>query len=156
MATARTIQLTAEGKTRLEEELTHLQDVKLVDLSRRIHEASEHGDVSDNSEYEDLKEDRVHTEARIRELELTLEHATVIAGGSSDGTIGLGSSVTVRWDDSEEESWVLVSPEEAYPVGGRISTDSPVGHALLGSRVGDSASVRTPGGELAFTVISVR
>ena len=155
MATARTIQLTAEGKARLEEELKHLQEVKLVDLSRRIQEASQHGDVSDNGEYEDLKEERVHTEARIRELEQTLEHASVITAGASDGTIRLGSRVTIRWDDAEEESWILVSPEEAYPADGRISTDSPVGHALLGSRVGDTASVRTPGGELEFTVTAV-
>ena len=157
MATARTIQLTAEGKARLEDELKHLQEVKLVDLSRRIQEATSYGDVSDNSEYEDLKEERVHTEARIRELEQTLEHASVIAAGANDGTIRLGSRVTVRWDDGgDEESWILVSPEGAHPTGGRISTDSPVGHALLGSHVGDTASVHTPGGELAFTIVNVR
>ena len=103
MATARTIQLTAEGKARLEDELKHLQEVKLVDLSRRIQEATSYGDVSDNSEYEDLKEERVHTEARIRELEQTLEHASVIAAGANDGTIRLGSRVTVRWDDGGDE-----------------------------------------------------
>lgn len=156
MAIARTIQLTAEGKARLEDELAHLRDIKLPDLSRRIHEATEHGDVSDNSEYEDLKEERVHTEVRIRELEQTLEHATVIAAGASDGTIRLGSRVTIRWDDGDEESWILVSPEEAYASDARISTESPVGRALLGSRVGDTASVHTPGGELAFTIVAVR
>lgn len=156
MRTERTIQLTADGHARLMQELKHLTEVKLPDISARIQDATEHGDVSDNSEYEDLKEEFVLTEARIRELEQTLERAEIIPEGSVDGTIHLGSRVTVRSDDDEEETWVLVSPEEASAVDGRISTQSPVGKALVGSRVGDSATVTTPGGQIVYTVVGVR
>lgn len=156
MRTERTIQLTAGGHARLVQELKHLTEVKLPDISARIQDATEHGDVSDNSEYEDLKEEFVLTEARIRELEQTLERAEIIQEGSVDGTIHPGSHVTVRSDDGEEETWVLVSPEEASAVDGRISTESPVGKALVGSRVGDSATVTTPGGKIVYTVIGVR
>ncbi len=155
MRTERIIQLTADGHARLAQELKHLTEVKLPDISARIQDATQHGDVSDNSEYEDLKEEYMLTEARIRELEQTLERAEIIAEGSIDGTIHLGSRVTVRSDDDEEETWVLVNPEEASAVDGRISTQSPVGKALVGSRVGDSATVTTPGGQIVYTVVGV-
>lgn len=156
MRIERTIQLTTDGHERLARELKHLTEVKLPDITARIQDATEHGDVSDNSEYEDLKEEFVLTEVRIRELEQTLERAEIIQEGSIDGTIHLGSHVTVRSDDDEEETWVLVSPEEASAVEGRISTDSPVGKALVGSRMGDSATVTTPGGQIVYTVTGVR
>lgn len=156
MRTERTIQLTEDGHTRLQRELEHLTRTRLPDITARIQDATEHGDVSDNSEYEDLKEEFMVVEARIRELEQTLERAQIIAEGSIDGTIHLGSRVTVRSDDQEEETWVLVNPEEASAADGRISTQSPVGKALAGSRVGDSATVITPGGKIIYTVVGVR
>jgi transcription elongation factor GreA len=156
VATRRTIQLTAEGKARLEEELRQLEKEELPDLKARIQQATEEGDISDNSEYEDLKEAYMQTEARIRELENTLERAEVIAEGSVDGTIGLGSHVTVKSDDGEEETWVLVGPEEANPASGRFSTESPVGRALVGHRAEDSVSVETPGGSITYTVTNVK
>jgi transcription elongation factor GreA len=155
VATRRTIQLTAEGKARLEEELRQLETVELPDLRQRIQQATEEGDISDNSEYEDLKEAYMQTEARIRELETTLDRAEVIAEGSIDGMVGLGSHVTVRSDDGEEETWVLVGPEEANPGRGRFSTESPVGRAIIGRRANDSVAVETPGGPITYTVVAV-
>lgn len=156
MSTKRTIQLTAEGKARLEEEHRHLESTVLPDLKQRIQEATEEGDVNDNSDYDDLKEEYLQSEARIRELEQTLDRAEIIEEGSIDGTIGLGSHVTVKSDDGEEESWVLVGPEEAHAPDGRISTESPVGRALIGRRAGESASVETPDGPITYTVIDVK
>jgi transcription elongation factor GreA len=156
MSTKRTIQLTAEGKARLEEELRHLESTFLPELKQRIQQATEDGDVNDNSEYDDLKEEFMQTEARIRELEQTLDRAEVIAEGSVDGTVSLGSHVTVRSDDGYEETWVLVGPEEANAPEGRISTESPVGRALIGHRAGESAAVATPDGPITYTVVDVK
>lgn len=157
MASTRGVQLTPDGKRRLEEELRHLVDVRLPELTERIQRANEDGDVSDNSEYEDLKDERVHAESRRRDIEYVLEHAILIDEGSRDGSIGLGSHLAVDTDDGEPlEHWVLVSAEEADPLKGRIADDSPVGKQLLGKRVGDTFVVETPDGSVTYTVVEVK
>ena len=156
MVKDRTVRLTAGGKARLEEELTLLRTQRRPGLAARIQEATEHGDVSDNSEYEELKDEWAMIEARIRDLEQTLERAEIIQRDDAvAGVVGLGSRVTLRSDDGEEESWILVSPEEANTLDGTISTESPVGRALLGCQTGDSPTVKTPGGEIVYTVVNV-
>lgn len=152
---AQTVWLTQAGKTRLEEELYDLRTRRRPELHTRIQEATESGDISDNSEYEELKDEWASLEARIYELEQTLERAEVIQREGGEETIGLGSKVTLRSDDGEEESWILVSPQEANTLDGTISTQSPVGEALIGRRVGDSATVRTPSGAIVYTVVAV-
>ena len=84
-----------------------------------------------------------------------MERAEIIKRGDGEETIGLGSKVTLRSDDGEEETWILVSPQEANSLDGTISTQSPVGEALIGRRVGDSATVRTPSGSIVYTVVAV-
>ncbi len=155
MVQERSIQLTAAGKARLEVELETLVSRKLPDLRARLLEANEHGDISDNGEYEELKESLVLTEARMQELELLMDRASIIERDPDDDTIGLGSLVTLRGDDGMQETWTLVRPEEANTMDGTISTESPVGSALVGRRVGDSAVVTTPGGEIVYSVVSV-
>jgi transcription elongation factor GreA len=155
MVSHRSVQLTPAGKARLEDELQTLVATKLPELQARIQEANEHGDISDNSEYEELKEDLILTEARIRELDGLLQRAELIQREEGMETIGLGSTVTLETDDGETETWVLVVPEEANTLDGSISTDSPVGRALVGRRVGESAVVQTPGGEIVYTVVKV-
>ena len=155
MVRDRVVQLTQEGRQRLADELNHLRTVKLPELTNRIQDANEHGDISDNSEYEDLKEEYVLTEARARDLEMTLDHAELIHRDVDDDTIGLGSQVTLRGDDGEEETWMLVSPEEANSLDGTISTDSPVGQALVGRRAGETTTVETPGGTMTYTLLTV-
>lgn len=151
----RVIRLTTEGKAKLEEELAQLVNVKRPDLAVRIQEASDDGDVSDNSEYEDMKEDFVVTEVRIRELEQTLERAEIVAPPKT-GKVGLGSVVTIRSDDGEQETWRLVGPEEADSRQGTISTDSPVGSAMMNGAAGDSATVITPAGKIVYTIVKVK
>ena len=157
MGTARGVQLTREGKARLEEELRQLRDVRLPEISQRLHDATMDGDNEDSSEYDGLKEERNRIEARINDLETVLEHAVIIEEGSHDGTVHIGSHVTVRAvDDDMDETWVIVSPEEAHAPEGRISSESPVGQALLGRRAGDSITVTTPGGEIVYRVVDVQ
>ena len=155
MVSHRAVQLTSAGKARLEEELQTLVATKLPDLHSRIQDANEHGDISDNSEYEELKEDLILTEARVRELEGLLQRAELIHRVAGEETIGLGSTVTLKTDDGETETWILVGPEEANTLDGSISTESPVGRALVGRRAGDSTAVQTPVGEIVYTVVTV-
>jgi transcription elongation factor GreA len=152
---AETVWLTEAGKLRLEDELQDLRTRRRPELHTRIQEATESGDISDNSEYEELKDEWASLEARIFELEQTLDHAAIIQREEGQETIGLGSRVTLRSEDGEEETWVLVSPQEANTLDGTISTQSPVGRALVGRRAGDSTTVRTPSGAMVYTVVSV-
>lgn len=148
------VRLTPEGRARLQEELEQIKSEKRPALSARLLEENEHGDVSDNSEYEDLKEELVMADARIHELELLLDSAEDVEPAPR-GTIGLGSSITLRSDDGEEETWRLVSPQEADTRVGAISTNSPVGHSLIGLKKGDKTTVETPGGSITYKIISI-
>lgn len=156
MATDERILLTPEGKTILEQERALLRDVKRPQVLARIQELSADGDVSDNSEYEDVKEELVQLEFRLREIANFLEDAKVIVRAESNGIVAFGSTVTLVDDQNEEETWVIVGPQEANPRAGRISNMSPVGSALIGKRVGDTVSVTAPGGQTVFRVMDVR
>lgn len=156
MATERQLKLTPEGKARLEEELRHLREERLKELSARIQAANEEGDISDNSEFEELKEEYYYAEDRVREIQHILSRAVLLEEGSQDGTIDLGSRITVQADDDDEpENWMLVNEEESQAVEGRISDESPVGIALLGKRAGDTITIKTPGGEINYKIIDV-
>lgn len=155
MVQAQGVQLTAQGRMKLDEELRMLREERQPALSARIFEANEHGDVSDNGEFNDLKEELAMLEARVAELELMLSRAQIIEAGSGDGTVRLGSTVRIRDEDGETETWQVVSPEEADSLTGSISTESPVGEALVGCREGESLTVSTPGGDIVYTVLGV-
>ncbi|MCC6935759.1 MAG: transcription elongation factor GreA [Thermomicrobiales bacterium] len=156
MAIDERVKLTPTGKADLEAEHDLLRDVKRHQLLARIQELSSDGDVSDNSEYEDVKEELVQLESRIREIEQILATAEIVEGGSGTGTIGFGSVVTLVDDENIEETWTIVGPQEANPRIGKISDVSPVGSALLGKRAGDSVTVTAPGGETIYHIKNVQ
>ncbi len=156
MGTERSVLLTVEGRKRLEGELIELRDVKLRELFRSVQDANSNNEASDSGEYEEIKEELVYTEARVRDLEQLLRNAEVLEGGSPDGIVALGSRVTVKFDDGETDTWMVVTPEEASLPDASVSTDSPVGRALLGSKEGDAVTVITPGGEVNYTVVAVQ
>ncbi len=147
--------LTPAGKLKLEEDLAFLQNVRLPELTERIQQSNEEGDVSDNSEYEDLKDELVRIEARIAELEYNLQHAQIVEKAAGSGEVGFGSTVTIRDEDGTVETWTLVSSQEQDTRRGTISTESPVGIALMGKKVGESAEVATPVGTIVYTVEKV-
>jgi len=155
MVRERPVVLTLEGKAQLEHELEQLRTVKVPMLVSRLQQLSNEGDISDNSEYEDTKEELVLAEARIREIEHILRRAQVITPEGSRDVVQLGSRVTVIDDEGITETWVIVGPEEANAMHGRISIESPVGAALLGKRAGDTVVVQAPGGETRFTIQQV-
>jgi transcription elongation factor GreA len=156
MAVEQRIQLTPQGKAELELERDQLRNVKRTDLLERIQELSSDGDVSDNSEYEDVKEELVQLESRIREIENIINSAEIVERAKSDGSVVFGSVVTLVDEHGEEETWTIVGPQEANARLGRISNVSPVGAALLGKRKKDKITVTAPGGQTVFRIKDVR
>lgn len=159
MNTNQRVQLTEEGLKKLQEELDHLRNVERVDVSQRIKEAKEGGDISESGEYEDAKQRQGFVEGRIRELERLLAHAEVIDRSDAvSGTVGLGSRVTVE-EGGERDTYTIVSGAEAGRSANgelRISKDSAVGSALMGQKVGTVVSVTTPNGsKLQYKIVSV-
>ena len=154
MAAERVVQLTPEGVIRLEAELAELRE-RRKDLFDTVQAANSNNEASDSGEYEELRDDLVYAESRVRELEQLLANAEVVERGSKDGIAGIGSHLTLKIDGDTEE-WVLVSSEEASIHDGDVSVDSPVGQALVGSKAGDTITVTTPGGEVQYEVIAVK
>ncbi len=148
--------LTAEGRAKLEKELEFMVSVRRREVAQRIHSAKDQGDITDNAEYEDAKNEQAFVEGRILELESKLRNAVLIANeGNPSGTVTLGCTVTIRDDEGENARYTIVGSAEAKPAQGRISNESPVGKALLGRRPGEDVSVRTPGGSVNYTILSI-
>jgi len=151
------VQLTAEGKKRLESELRDLVTNQRQDVAERIHQAKAFGDISESGEYEDAKNEQAWVEGRIRELETTLSNAQVLeSNGRGDRSIvQLGTTVTLLDPDGAREVYTLVSSPEANGRENRISDMSPIGSAMLGKRKGDKIAVSVPAGSLQFTIVSI-
>ncbi len=150
------VYLTREGYNRLQERLEYLIKVKRPEIAEQIREAKEMGDISENAGYDEAKNAQAFLEGEIAELEWKLKHAVIIEDEPSDGVVNLGSKVTVKLEDGdEEETYVIVGSAEADPFNGRISNESPVGSALMGHTVGDVVEVETPGGRLRMTIVAV-
>ncbi len=148
------VYLSPEGKAQLEAELDDLVNNKRHRLAERLHFAIKQGDLSENADYIQAKEEQAFLEGRILEVQQLLRNAIVIEmGGTEGGRVRLGSEVTVSEVGYDEtETYYLVGPAEADPAKGRISHESPLGKALLGRKVGDKISVHAPGGEIEFKI----
>ena len=147
--------MTRAGVARLEEELERLRTVERAEVAVRLRDARESpGDQSDNLELLEAQRDYAILESRIADLELALAQATVVDAPHSDAA-DIGSLVTVRDDENEEDTYTLVGPAAADPRQGLISIASPVGRALLGTKAGDKAVVETPSGSRHLQVIKV-
>ena len=153
------IYLTAEGLRKVKEELEYLTTTRRREVAQMIAEAKAEGDISENAGYDEAKTAQGFLEGRIRELEILLKNAKVISDDSSaaPGVVGLGRTVVVREVGSDyEEEYTIVGPPEADPAAGRISNESPMGQSLLGRRIGETAVVESPGGEIVFEVVRVK
>ena len=150
------IPVTREGYERLTAELRDLTDVKRPEIVAAVAEARSHGDLRENAAYDAARQDQAMIEKRILELESMLRNARILENDQSaaNGVIGVGSKVTVDFD-GEDEVYTLVGAIEAKPTQGLISTESPIGKALAGKKVGDSAVVETPGGSMTFKIKAV-
>jgi transcription elongation factor GreA len=147
---------TVEGLRELELELAALEGGGRREIAERIKTAREWGDLKENSEYHDAKNDQAHLETKIARLRERISTAEVVEeSGVVDGAIGFGSTVVVRDEAGAERAWRIVSSHDASPSEGRLSADSPVARALLGCRTGERAAVVLPKGESILTVVSV-
>ncbi len=153
-----TVLLTADGKRALETELHELLSVRRPGVIDRIHDAQADGDVDDSGSLEEAKDELAQIDARAREIENMLRHAQIIpesTNGNGDGTIHLGSRIVVRDGFGDELNWTIVGSAEANSRSGKISSESPVGAALLGKKQGDSIAVQAPAGEMTYTIVQV-
>lgn len=158
MADEKPVLLTESGMQELLSELDHLRTVKRPEVAARIGQAKEYGDISENGEYEDAKNEQAFVEGRIRTIESLLNRARLIKDdtrAANGGLIRLGSRVTTIDNFDERETWTLVSSAEANAAQGKISDESLVGHALLGKRVGDQVAIQAPGGAVKFKIVAV-
>ena len=150
------IPVTREGMERLQAELKELIEVRRPQIVAQVAEARSHGDLRENAAYDAARHDQAMNERRITELEAMLQHAVVVdeAGPDSD-TVRIGSKVTVNFGDGDEEEYTLVGAIEAQPAKGLISNESPLGKALVGKRVGDTAYFMSPGGQQKITIKAI-
>lgn len=151
------IPMTAEGFSRLEEELKHLKSVERPAVIRAIAEAREHGDLSENAEYHAARERQSFIEGRLAELEDKIARAEVIDPRKLSGKqVMFGATVTLVDEDTDEKAkYQIVGPDESDINAGRISVSSPLARALIGKSVGDSAEVSTPGGTKSYEIVKV-
>ena len=148
--------LTPEGLKKLEEELEYLKTVRRAEVAERLHNAMAEGEVEENPEYEDAKNEQAFVEGRILELEAILANAVVIENKGPANEVRLGSRVTiVDLETGNKEQYLIVGSAEADPQNGRISCESPVGRALLGHKVNDVVTVQVPDGQLKLKVAQI-
>ncbi len=151
--------LTREGMQRIEGELEYLRTVRRQQVAQRLHEAMEGGDIQENAEYEDARNERAFVEGRILELETILSNVVLIEEGTGPSDqVRLGSHVTLVEVDGEEgipETYHVVGSAEADPVAGRISNESPLGRVLMGAQVDDIVTVNAPDGLIRFQIIAI-
>ena len=146
--------LSKEGLEQIRQELEDLVNTKRAEVAARIHEAKEHGDITENAEYEDAKNEQAFVEGRIQTLEALIKNATIIDEHHSTEHVQIGSTVMVESGDGTE-SFTIVGSAEAAPKEGRISNESPVGRVLLGKRKGDKVVVKVPAGDFTYTITKI-
>lgn len=149
-----TYHLTPERVEELKKELEVLKTEKRADVSERLKRAKEFGDLAENSEYTEAREEQSAVETRIAEIEDMLKQVSLIKKSDGGDTVHIGGTVTVE-KDGKEKKYMIVGSEESRPDENKISNESPLGAAFLGKKVGDSVSVTTPNGEATYKVTRI-
>ncbi len=154
---AKEILMTAEGLQKLEAELEELKVVRRKEVSEKIKQALAFGDLSENSEYDEAKNEQAQVEARIAQIEGMLKVARVVEDDSGDvDVVGIGKTVKLYDIEFEEEAvYSIVGPTEADPTENKLSYESPVGKALLGKKAGETVDVDAPGGMVSFKILEI-
>ena len=147
--------ISREGLEKLRAELDEMVNVRRPEVAGRIAEAKEHGDISENAEYEDAKNEQAFIEGRIQTLASLIKNAVLIDESHSTTHVQIGSTVVLR-GATGDETYAIVGSTEASPADGRISNESPVGRAVLGKRKGDRVTVVVPAGDLVYEVVEIR
>jgi len=146
--------ISRDGLEKLRAELSEMLSVRRPEIAQRIHDAKEHGDLSENAEYEDAKNEQAFVEGRIQTLEAMIKNAMLIDETHSTDHVQIGSTVKVESEDGPE-SFTIVGTAEAKPTDGKISNESPVGRALLGKKRGEKVLVRVPAGDFSYKIVDI-
>lgn len=154
----REVVLTQEGYHKLKEEIEHLSTIKRREVAARIKEAREFGDISENSEYDDAKNEQAQIEARILGLEQQLRNARVVDSDQvSTETVSIGARITLKDLGSKKNTeYSLVGSAEADPRAHKLSSESPLGKAIIGKKKGEKITVTTPRGALEYQIMKIQ
>ena len=156
MAKETRYKMSAERLAELKEELLYLQTVREKEVAELIKEARSFGDLSENSEYDEAKTEQGKLYSKIAEIKNLIENAEIVEKTDEVDKVGIGSYVTVRdLELNEEESYQIVGSQEANPMASKISDDSPFGRGLMGHRVGEIVNVDAPAGVLKFEILKI-
>lgn len=157
MMTEKEVFLTRDGLAKLENELEILKTVKRREVAERIKQAIEFGDISENSEYEDAKNEQAFIEGRILTLEKMLRNVRIIEHEENDNNVvHIGARITLKdMDYGDEVEYTIVGSAEADPTNNKISFESPVGKAIMGKKEGDIVEVSVPAGKVKFKILAV-
>ena len=148
--------LTRKGEQQLKDELNELRSVRRREVAEKIKVALSFGDLSENSEYDEAKNEQAIVEARITAIETTLRNARIIDDSEIDTqSVSIGVFVKVKVGGAMEATYKIVPTSDANPLQGRISDESPVGAALMGRKLGETISVETPGGIVEYTILDI-
>ncbi|MBI2452822.1 MAG: transcription elongation factor GreA [Parcubacteria group bacterium] len=147
--------LTKEGLEKLNTELEYLKKIKRKEVAERLRTAASFGDLSENFDYANAREEQEFVERRIRELEDLLMHAEVVASKDDSGKVQIGSRVVLRGEGKPLELQIA-GTREADPLNGKISLESPFGSALIGKKAGESVEIETPNGKVMYKIAQVK
>jgi len=148
--------LTQEGIKKIKDELEYLHLHRRNEVAEKIRLAKEAGSIVNNAEYDDAKNEQAFVEGRILTLENMLKNAIIIKEDSNSDKVKLGSHVTVKNQDNQKEEYVIVGSAEANPKDGKISNESPIGVALMGKKVGQTAQVKAPAGTIKLIISKIK
>ena len=147
--------MSAARQQELQDELTYLKTVREKEVAELIKEARGFGDLSENSEYDEAKNEQGKLYSRIAELEVILQHVVIVDETAPSDTITIGCTVTVKGTDGKEASYKIVGSQESDPMHGIISEESPFGKAFLGAKEGQDVVVEAPFGNIHYTVVKI-
>ena len=154
MAEQKTI-YTKEGFQKLKDELEYLKTTRRAEVGQMLKEARSFGDLSENSEYDEARDQQAKVESRIAELEYLIKNGVVMSDeDAAKNIISIGTTVTIKYSDGREVTYDLVGSNEVEPLKHRISDLSPIGMALIGHKEGDAVVINTPSGEKEITIVS--
>ena len=149
--------VSAEGLRQMEEKLKYMTTVRRAEVAEHLNIARGFGDLSENAEYDEAKDEQAKLEADIVELEAALRNVIVIDGEISTDAVNVGTTVRVLYlDDGEEEEFTIVGARESDPMNNKISNESPVGAALLGHKSGETVSVEAPDGVYELKILEIK
>ncbi len=153
--TVQTQYMSQDKLNELNAELKQLKEEKITALAKRIDEAKQMGDLSENAEYQTAREDMAWAKSRVGELNKIIDNSEIIAISGKGDVVTIGSTIKVLIKDLEKE-YIIVGPQEANPLKGKISNESPLGNAFLGKKKGDKIKITVPAGELEYKILDIK